>query len=398
MYYNKKRLLELLCQNDLIALIATTKENIFYFTGVEAVTKILNPYRGQCYVVITNDNPEIVHIVSSTGEVDQVLDANVDIGKIRTFGRFYREYDQQTQLSKAEIKLLELSNPKKASENASLALIKLLNDLGLNKGSIGIDEDGMIPVLRHELSQIFPDACWQEASDIIRQIRCIKTLQEIELLTHSAHCNENAIQKVIANLRPGISEREIAHIFEMALIEQSARPALTMLKIGRHAVGGQVRPRADIRLQPGDLLWFDSDTFYNGYWADIARVFAYQEMKPAYQRYNALLTGQQFAISEIRPGMTGHEVFEFTMQAVHEAGFSNYRRHHVGHGIGLEPYEKPILAPHSSDLIEEGMVISVETPYYEFGIGALHVEDPILVGKSGNRRLTLTTGELQIVG
>ena len=95
--------------------------------------------------------------------------------------------------------------------------------------------------------------------------------------------------------------------------------------------------------------------------------------------------------------MTGGEIFQLTMDAVHANGFKNYRRHHVGHGIGLEPYEKPLLSPNSNDCIENGMVISIETPYYEFGLGAIHMEDPILVKSTGNVRLTQTRSHLEII-
>ena len=95
--------------------------------------------------------------------------------------------------------------------------------------------------------------------------------------------------------------------------------------------------------------------------------------------------------------MTGDQVFNLTMSAVHKAGFPEYRRHHVGHGIGLEPYERPILTPGNADIIEPGMVLSIETPYYEFGLGALHVEDPILVRETANERLTISSGEMGVI-
>lgn len=75
-------------QNGLDAIIASTKENIRYFTGFQPVVKTLNPYFGQCYSVITIDNPEIVHIVHSIGEIDQVLDARVQVGKYILMGFF----------------------------------------------------------------------------------------------------------------------------------------------------------------------------------------------------------------------------------------------------------------------------------------------------------------------
>ena len=72
-------------------------------------------------------------------------------------------------------------------------------------------------------------------------------------------------------------------------------------------------------------------------------------------------------------------------------GEPRYRRHHVGHSIGAEVYEQPILAEGNDVVIEAGMVINIETPYYEFGVGAVHVENPFVVSESGPNVL-LTNG------
>jgi Xaa-Pro aminopeptidase len=397
MYYNHRRLVKILRQNNLDALIASTKENVFYFSGFSPVTKTLNPYRGQCYTVITVNDPEIIHIIISIGEVDQVFDANVTIGEVRTFGCFYREYNNQFDLTDTEKKLLQLSNVENASSTAINALSKLLSDLCLNTSKVGIDEDGMTLTQQNQLKESCKNIKFINTSDLIRQIRWVKTPKEIESLRYSASCNEQAIQTVIKNLYVGISEHEIANCFNTALVKQGAIPMLTMIKIGRHAVGGQRRQQKNIHLNTGDLIWFDSDSIFNGYWSDIARVFAYKEMRPEYLKYNALLKGQQLAIAEIRPGMNGDQIFKLTMETVHDAGFSSYRRHHVGHGIGLEPYEQPILAKNDNTVVEENMVLSIETPYYEFGMGALHIEDPILIGKSSNIRLTSSNSELEVI-
>uniref|UniRef100_UPI0037D9A35D M24 family metallopeptidase n=1 Tax=Tardiphaga sp. TaxID=1926292 RepID=UPI0037D9A35D len=82
---------------------------------------------------------------------------------------------------------------------------------------------------------------------------------------------------------------------------------------------------------------------------------------------------------------------DLTLKAVRENGEPRYRRHHVGHCIGAEVYEQPILAPGNEIEIEAGMVINIETPYYEFGVGAVHVENPFVV-KSGEPNLLLTKG------
>ncbi|MCW1238495.1 M24 family metallopeptidase [Bacillus pretiosus] len=397
MIYNIERLVNKMKQNGLDAIIASTKENIRYFTGFQPVVKVLNPYFGQCYSVITIDNPETVHIVHSIGEIDQVLDARVQVGKIYTYGVFYREHQNNVLLSEEEERLKLLSNVDASHSNGIEALIALLKDIDIEHCNIGIDEDGMQSYHIDAISNNFKKSNVVSASNILRHVRSVKTNHEVQALTYSARCIENAIEDVAANLFEGISEYEIADIFNCSIAKKGALPVLPMIKVGRHAVGGQRRQSKDIKLMPGDLIWFDCDIVCDGYWADIARVLSYKYMKPEYDKFNALYKGQCMAMQEIQPGMKGSDVFDLTMDAVYKSGFKEYRRHHVGHGIGLEPYELPILAPNNEDVIEDGMVLSVETPYYEFGLGALHVEDPVLISSSGNKILTSTKGHIKIV-
>ncbi len=86
--------------------------------------------------------------------------------------------------------------------------------------------------------------------------------------------------------------------------------------------------------------------------------------------------------------MRASEIFEEAVRSVREAGISHYQRNHVGHGIGIECYDPPFLAPTSDHILEEGMVVNIETPYYELGFGGLQVEDTIVVTPDGYRSLT----------
>ncbi len=384
-------------RSDVDALIATTRENILYLSGFDPVVKTLKPYSGECYVLVCRDSPDVIHVVHFRGEADQILDATVPVGKVVVYGTFYREQSGIAGLTPDERRLHDITVDDNACSSPLLALVVLLDRLSLLHSAIGIDEDGMSRPAWNALQGLLPNARLKPASSILRDARLAKTSCEIERLRRSARCLENAILQTAGEIREGISEAEIATKFETALACQGARPSLTMIKIGRHAVGGQRRQREDIRLQPGDLLWFDCDSITAGYWADIARVFVFGKPKQEHAKFRALLTGQRIAMANVRPGMTGDEVFNLTMSAVHKAGFPTYRRHHVGHGIGLEPYERPILAPGNVEIIEPGMVLSIETPYYEFGLGALHVEDPILVNETGNERLTVSSGEMGII-
>jgi Xaa-Pro dipeptidase len=105
------------------------------------------------------------------------------------------------------------------------------------------------------------------------------------------------------------------------------------------------------------------------------------------------LEGEEQILEKIQPGVTAGELFEVAIERV-KMGIPQYKRHHVGHGIGLEIYEPPMLVPHSDFELQPGMVLCVETPYYELEWGGLQVEDMIVVTENGYRLLTKSNREL----
>jgi Xaa-Pro dipeptidase len=80
---------------------------------------------------------------------------------------------------------------------------------------------------------------------------------------------------------------------------------------------------------------------------------------------------------------------------VQEEGISHYRRHHVGHGWGLEGYNPPLVSPEDDSELKEGMLLCLEAPYYEVGFGGLMVEDIIVVRKGKAQYLTQFSRELK---
>jgi Xaa-Pro dipeptidase len=97
------------------------------------------------------------------------------------------------------------------------------------------------------------------------------------------------------------------------------------------------------------------------------------------------------------PGAAASYVFSEAVDRVRAEGIPHYRRHHVGHGIGLETYEPPILSPNTEIPLEAGMVFEVETPYYELGFGGTFIEDTVVVTDSGAKVLTELPRELQVI-
>ena len=114
--------------------------------------------------------------------------------------------------------------------------------------------------------------------------------------------------------------------------------------------------------------------------------------------YAAALAGEKAAIAAMKPGVPVRELFDLAVRVTREHGIPPYQRHHVGHGIGLEPYDPPTINATTTTALEPGMVFCVETPYYEHGWGGVQVEDAVEVTTSGVRRLTHSSQDLAIVG
>ncbi len=397
MLVNKQRLTQKMNEQGLDAIVATTLENVHYLTGVYNVTLQMFPHGGQCNAIVTPDRPDEPHVVAPTIDMDQfTVDSIVQLSGTTSFGTFYREPAQAgIQLSEIEHALQQNANLDHAHASPLDALVDALNKMGLSDKKVGIDEIGFASLSK--LQERLPHAKLVEASSVLSWTRRVKTKEEIRRLRDSAHVTQQAILATAAIAREGVTEIELQREFNRSIISQGAIPKFALIRINGNAVFGQAKLNRTV-LHKGDLIWFDVGCVYEGYWSDIARNVSVGEPTPRVrQLYTAMLKGEEHAIETTRAGMTGAEIFDLTIKATQESGAPHYRRHHVGHGIGAEVYEQPILAPNNDTIIEEGSVINIETPYYEYGLGAVHVEDPFVVLADGNEVLTSLSREMIIV-
>ena len=140
------------------------------------------------------------------------------------------------------------------------------------------------------------------------------------------------------------------------------------------------------RLANGDLLRVDVGCTVDGYWADMARSAVVGEPSREQQaRYDALLAGEEAQRALARAGVSAGELFKVAVERVRAGALPAYRRSNCGHGIGIDVHEFPSLSPANAAVeIEDGMVLCVETPYYQIGWGGMMVEDMIVIRGSGN--------------
>jgi Xaa-Pro dipeptidase len=397
MLVNLDRLARRMDEAGLDAFVATTFENIYYLTGVASQPAQTHPYGGRCLAVVLRDRLATPYFLTSRCDVDQFLDSPADLAGVTGYGTFFRELADDAVLTGDEQRLYDVAVTGPAPGTALDALLDVLRRNGLTAGTIGMDEKGAPFGFLGALGEALPGARVLPAADHLRWVRKVKTPAELDRIAASAAAAETGIRAAVAAARPGATERELVREFELAVVGLGARPKFTLIKFGRAAVAGQRRP-TDVPLRRGDAIWFDVGCVRDGYWSDLARVFTLGEPAPKLARYYAaVLAGEQRGLTETKPGTTGGELFDLTVDGVRQAGLPHYRRQHVGHGIGVEIYDPVLVTPGNDDVIEEGTVVNIETPYYEFGFGAVHVEDPFVVEAGGNRLLTTLDRDLGVL-
>lgn len=394
---NVSRLQKLMDDQKLDALVATTMGNVYYFTGFLGEGLRGFPYDSQTYAVVTRDNPLKPYFITTQGLSNQALDA-FDLEGVAVFGSFFRAGPfNGYKLTEEEQYLVDVSIKGEVYSSPVDALVAVLGKMGLADKKVGIDEINFAAGNMEALAEKLPKANFVQATETLRQIRKVKTDAEIRRLRKVSHMNELAIQSLLGIVSAGVTEIDLAREYSRSVSSQGGVPNFTCLRVGPNGVMAEREPtRAQIK--PGEPIFIDVGCEFHGYFADFGRTACLGTPSARLSEvYEPLKISHLKAIEMAKPGMTGGELFDLTVEEGRKAGLTHYERHHTGHGIGLELYENVLISPGNDDVIEEGTVINHESPYYEFGLGGLIVEDPFVVRASGNEVLTTLSPELLVV-
>jgi Xaa-Pro aminopeptidase len=296
-----------------------------------------------------------------------------------------------------DLKIKEITKAAHVKKNHAEAILQFLKPYVSKGYKVGIDERGISTSNLEQIKQTFPPSRIQLAYSVLQEIRMIKNDGEIETLRKCVYITEDGIKAALSISKEGITEQEMALEFEKTIAIHGAQRAYTVINFGSQGAYGALRP-TNRALQKGDIIRFDIGVRYRHYYSDIGRTFAFGEPSAKHRKYYAaLLEGQNEALELVRDGVLPRELFNKSMETARRAGIPHYKRHGIGHGIGLEFYDPPLINPDTNITVQEGMVLDIELPYYELGLGGLMVEDELVVKRSGYELLTQSSRELEIL-
>lgn len=274
------------------------------------------------------------------------------------------------------------------------AVKSAVHDVVGGSGKILLDIDNSKTL--EALSAILPsDVQTQDGAAAFARARAVKLPEEISALKYAAQTTDRAIAQGAALIQPGITENEVAAEISAVMRRGGGVPRFVVVTSAERSA--RVDAYATDRvLLDGDIVRIDVGGTFAGYQSDMARSFVCGTMNDtAAERYKYLLSGEQAALDLVRPGVSARDIFQTAVEEVRRGPLSDYRRNHVGHGIGLSAHEFPYLTAENDVEIDTGMVLCVETPYYEYGWGGIMVEDTVVVTDKGIERFTTSTREFR---
>lgn len=230
----------------------------------------------------------------------------------------------------------------------------------------------------------------KDASGCVEQQRLRKGRTEISRIRRACAIADSALEKLRRSRITGRTEREVAWLLETVMREAGSEPLPFEIIVAsgpRSAMPHGVATRRVIR--PGELVVVDLGARVDGYCSDMTRTFATGKLSARQEEiYRTVEEAQRRAAAAVRPGVRAAEVDAVARGVITAAGYGQAFGHSLGHGVGLEAHELPVLAPRSRDVLEAGMTVTVEPGIYRERTGGVRIEDTVLVGARGPVILT----------
>jgi len=271
----------------------------------------------------------------------------------------------------------------------------VLKDYGIGKGHVGLDP--WTPYTLYEsMKKEMPDVCFTDASEILESARASKSEEEIKLMREAARVADIGMQACLDTIEPGATELKVSKAGSHALMNAGAElPLVTyMVASGVNAEISKEVPTNKI-IEKGDSVIIDGGGYTEGYCAEFARTkFVGPPSSECMHIYQVVYEAEQKAIEMLRPGSFSHDVDATAREVIRKAGYEDHEHQYVtGHGLGLSVHEKPLIGPVSytkNVKLEKGMIVAIEPGIYKPGVGAVRLEDIVLITDNEPEILTNT--------
>jgi Xaa-Pro aminopeptidase len=225
---------------------------------------------------------------------------------------------------------------------------------------------------------------------LVESLRAVKDKEELKLIEKAAVLADAVLTEILPQVKPGISEKELAWEIESFLRRNGSEPVPFELIVasGPNSALPHARPTDKI-IRGSEPVVIDIGAKVEGYTSDITRTICLGEGDSNFHRiYDIVLGAQLTAMTTLQIGMTGEQVDRLARTVIEQAGYKDAFGHGLGHGVGLATHEEPRLGSNSTDILAEGMVFTIEPGIYISGWGGVRIEDMVVLEEGKVRPLT----------
>ncbi len=260
---------------------------------------------------------------------------------------------------------------------------------------LGFEAKDVVYSTYHEMKDKLPVEL-VPVENAVEQQRMVKSKQELDALRRGTEVLDRAFEYICNVIKPGMAEKDLALDLEIYLRRQGAEEPSFRFIVASGKRGAMPHGTASGKaMQVGELVTIDFGAVFAGYATDMTRTLCLG--KPDQQQrqiYELVREGQKKAADAVKPGLKGSELDKVARTIFERAGYAQYFGHGLGHGVGLETHEQPVLNPRSATILEPGMVITVEPGIYIPDWGGVRIEDMVAVTDRGGDVLTKSPREL----
>lgn len=352
----RQRLLDVLADRAVGALVVTESANVRYLTGYVGSNGIAVVGAGGAALVTDSR-----YAVSAT---EQVRGAEVVIGK----------RDLLTSVA-----------------DRALAIAA--------GAPVAVEADDLTISRYERLREVLDGTDTVTTRGLVEDLRQIKDREEVETMREAAAVVDRALATVLGRGIVGRTERAVAFsLYEAMLAEGASEPSFpTIVASGPRGARPHHVPGAD-PIPAGTLVVIDMGAVVDGYCSDMTRTVATGPLPARMEEiYGVCLEAQEAAMAAAAPGMAAADLDGVARAAIVAAGYGESFGHGLGHGVGLAIHERPGVRPESGDALRPGMAITIEPGIYLEGEGGVRIEDLIVLGEEGCDVLSHTSKELRIV-
>lgn len=274
------------------------------------------------------------------------------------------------------------------------AVAKVARRLGVSE--MLLEASSVSLALAESLQQAVRGVSFHGKPDLVEPLRLIKDPSEVAAIREAVRQAERAFQVVRASLLPDQTEQEVAHQLEHQIRQFGGRGCSfdPIVAVGTRAALPHATPTQQ-RIGDAPFVLIDWGATERLYRSDLTRILVTGKIPAKFARvYEIVLAAQKAGIQAIRPGVSLEEVDRKARSVIEKAGFGKRFGHGLGHGIGLDIHEAPRLASNQPDLLQPGMVVTVEPGVYLPGWGGVRIEDDVLVTRTGHEVLSSLGKEL----